>query len=99
MTPTLSADATCVLQNCLALLNKQHYTEANQAFRALQTQLAIENPVAARLVELLWTELLAAQRSTTIWQQICDAERGLTEQMAASHFQLQQNYLRLMQEQ
>jgi hypothetical protein len=99
MTPTLSIDAIGVLRDCLTLLNKEHYTEANQAFRGLQDQLAMDNPVAARLVELLWTELLAAQRSTVIWQQICDAERGLTEQITASHFQLQQNYLRLMQEQ
>lgn len=99
MTPTLSVDAIGALRDCLTLLNKEHYAEASQAFRGVQDQLATDNPIAARLVELLWTELLAAQRSTAIWQQICDAERGLTEQMAASHFQLQQNYLRLMQEQ
>jgi hypothetical protein len=51
------------------------------------------------MIDMLWGELLRARRSAQFWQKTCDVERELTERMAASHFQLQQNYLRLVQEQ
>ncbi|WP_154655044.1 hypothetical protein [Prochlorothrix hollandica] len=47
----------------------------------------------------MWQELMRARRSAILLQKSCDRERGLTDRMAESHVQLQQNYLRLIQEQ
>ncbi|MBE9178094.1 hypothetical protein IQ268_05775 [Oculatella sp. LEGE 06141] len=88
------------LQACIAQAqNLSHHSDANETFAELRDRLASENPQAAELLETLWKELLSARRSALFWQQICDVERDLAEQMAANHVQLQQNYLRLMQEQ
>jgi len=76
-----------------------HHDQANQSFEMLRSQLALDNPEAALLLSQVWKELISARRSAAFWQQICDVERDLTEKMTASHVQLQQNYLRLMQEQ
>ncbi|MEB3273768.1 MAG: hypothetical protein VKJ85_08290 [Prochlorothrix sp.] len=54
---------------------------------------------AAEALALLWQELIRARRSAILWQQSCDLERGLTDRIAESHVQLQQNYMRLIQEQ
>jgi len=60
---------------------------------------AAENPQAADLLEILWNEFVAANRSATFWQQICDVEKELSERMAQTNVQLKQEYLRLIQEQ
>lgn len=88
------------LQNCLELAQElTQHEQANQSFEALRSQLEFDNPEAAVLLSQVWKELISARRSAAFWQQICDVERDLTEKMTASHVQLQQNYLRLMQEQ
>lgn len=75
------------------------YAEANQAFTQLNDQLAVDYPVAAEMLKLLWVEVLSARRSASLWEQLSDIERQFTAEMTASHAQLQQNYLRLVQEQ
>jgi hypothetical protein len=88
------------LQHCLELAQElTHHNQANQSFEALRSQIALDNPEVAILLSQVWRELISAQRSAAFWQQICNVERDLTEKMTASHVQLQQNYLRLMQEQ
>jgi hypothetical protein len=88
------------LQDCLELADDiTQHSEANRAFQELQGNLAVENPLAAELLGLIWKEMLAARRSALFWERSCDIEREMTEQMATSHLQLKQNYLRLMQEQ
>lgn len=86
---------------CLELAHQiEAHDEATQQFQALRDQLACADQTQTQeLLDALWGELLRARRSATFWQKTCDVERELTERMAASHFQLQQNYLRLVQEQ
>lgn len=100
MSESVTETAVHTLQDCLALAGdlRQH-PHANQVFTDLQQRLASENPLAAEMLGLVWQEMMSARRSATFWERICDVEREMTEKMAASHLQLQQNYLRLMQEQ
>lgn len=87
------------LQACLRLAeDPTQHNHARQTFASLMDTLG-ENAPTAEMVHLLWSELLSARRSAAFWQKISDMEKGMTEQLAQSHFQLQQNYLRLMQEQ
>ena len=98
--PQISHQAIDQFQACLSLASDlSRHAEAKQAFTELHSQLAIDNPLAAQMLELAWNEILSAKRSATFWEQISNVERHMTEQMAASHVQLQQNYLRLVQEQ
>jgi hypothetical protein len=100
MTTSTAVSERQNLRDCIALSqNLDNHSAANQAFAQLRDRLLLENPQAVELVEALWQELLAARRSASFWQQICDVERDLAEKMAENHVQLQQNYLRLMQEQ
>lgn len=88
------------LRECLSLAGHvTQHDEANQVFETVQATLKKDNPEAAEVMSLLWNEVLSAHRSAAFWEQLCNVERELTERMAANHFQLQQNYLRLMQEQ
>lgn len=100
MTQTVIANPIVHLQECLSLINELScYIEADQAFTQLNDQIATDHPVAAEMLQLLWAEMLAARRSASFWEQLSDIERRFTEQMTASHTQLQQNYLRLIEEQ
>lgn len=100
MAQTVTADPLIRIQECLSLANDfSRHAEANQAFIDLKDSLAVDHPIAAEMLSLLWHEMLSARRSASFWEQISDIERQLTEQMTASHVQLQQNYLRLVQEQ
>ncbi|MDG2616604.1 hypothetical protein P7L53_10145 [Thermoleptolyngbya sichuanensis XZ-Cy5] len=100
MTYASSDSMTQALAECIALLQDlQTHAAANDAFDQLKAQIAESNPAMANLLEILWREAVAGRRSAAFWQQICDVERDLTENLSANHFQLQQNYLRLMQEQ
>ncbi|BAU40837.1 hypothetical protein [Leptolyngbya sp. O-77] len=100
MTHASSDSMTQALAECIALLQDlQTHAAANDAFDQLKVQIAQVNPAMANLLEMLWREAVAGRRSAAFWQQICDVERDLTENLSANHFQLQQNYLRLMQEQ
>lgn len=88
------------MQECLSLAHDfSRHAEANQAFVSLKDSLAMDHPIAAEMLELLWNEMLSARRSASFWEQLSNIERQLTEQMTESHVQLQQNYLRLVQEQ
>lgn len=92
------------IQRCLSLVSDlSRHPEATQSFVALCNQLTIDQPIDPNLLDellrLLWDEVLSARRSARFWEQISDVERQISEDMAASHLQLQQNYLRLLQEQ
>lgn len=100
MTDASTNPMTQALAACIALLQDlQTHAEADEAFGHLQAQIAETNPAMAELLGMLWREAIAGRRSAAFWQQICNVERDLTESLSANHFQLQQNYLRLMQEQ
>jgi len=93
------------LQACIELTHDlDRHEEAHAQFQTLREW--VESPEgapdpgeAAAALELLWQELIRARRSPILWQQSCDLERGLTDRIAESHVQLQQNYMRLIQEQ
>ncbi|OLP20023.1 hypothetical protein BST81_02535 [Leptolyngbya sp. 'hensonii'] len=88
------------LRHCLALArNLSDHAEALQAFEQLRADVAQHQPEMAGMLQLLWHEVMTARRSAAFWQQLSDVEKEISEQMAANHLQLQQNYLRLMQEQ
>jgi len=74
------------------------HPDAERRFLDLEETLP-DDPPTVEVLETLWREVLAARRSALYWQQVSDVERSLTEKLADNHFQLQQNYLRLMQEQ
>ncbi|NJO43688.1 MAG: hypothetical protein HC769_01745 [Cyanobacteria bacterium CRU_2_1] len=100
MTHSVLTDSIAHIQACLAMANDfSRHTEANQAFIKLKEDLAVDHPVVAEMLSLLWYEMLSARRSASFWEQISNVERQMTEQVAANHIQLQQNYLRLIQEQ
>lgn len=100
MTQHTSSQLLDQLQTCLSLAtNVSQHPEANEVFTELSEQIADRDPITADLVQALWKEVIAARRSAAFWEQISNVERDMTEQMAANHLQLQQNYLRLMQEQ
>lgn len=99
MSQTVAANPIDYLQECLSLANdRSRYPEADQAFTKLKETLATD-PVVSEILAMLWDEVLSARRSATLWEQLSDIERQFTEQMTANHVQLQQNYLRLLQEQ
>ncbi len=71
--------------------------DAERRFLDLEETLTAD-PATAEVLQALWQELVTARRSGAFWQQISDVERTMTERLADSHIQLQQNYLRLVQE-
>jgi len=75
------------------------YDQATEQFEALLGQIEADNPTATPLLRQLWKEFIAGRRSAAFWETMSDAERGLSEKMAASTIQLKQNYMRLIQEQ
>ena len=91
-----------VLQHCLALA-KDPKTEALaiQTYEQLRDRLLLDNTnrQVISLLDVLWNTNLASQRASAMWQHMCHTEQQLTDQMAESHVQLHQNYLRLIQEQ
>jgi hypothetical protein len=100
MPQSTSEYSVVLLQECLILASDiSQHLEANQAFTELQNHLASDNPLAAALLNVLWHEMMAAQRSANFWKQVCNVERNLMEQITESHFQLQRSYLRLVAEQ
>ncbi|NJP08930.1 MAG: hypothetical protein HC866_05120 [Leptolyngbyaceae cyanobacterium RU_5_1] len=72
--------------------------DAKRRFLDLQDSLSID-PAATAVLEALWKEVLVARRSAMYWEHISHAEKGISDRIAKTHVQLQQNYLRLMQEQ
>lgn len=88
-----------LLNECLALTHDiESHPDADRRFLDLEETLTTD-PATGKVLQALWQEVLAARRSAIYWQQISDVERSMTEKLADNHFQLQQNYLRLMQEQ
>lgn len=68
-------------------------------FEPLLTQLQAESPLGAQVSQLLWIEVLRSHRSLSFWQSLGEAESELAKALADQNIRLQQNYLRLMQEQ
>lgn len=73
------------------------HADAKRKFLDLEETFTGEG-VPVELIETLWKEVLAARRAEAFWHQISDVERTMTERITDDHVQLQQNYLRLMQE-
>ncbi len=99
MTHSLTQNQITQLQSCLAL--SRNPTQQDEA-RQIMTQLLSEiepDTAATAIIDALWNELLAARRATAFWEQISDAEKEIGDRLAQDHIRLQQNYLRLMQEQ
>ncbi len=99
MTHALTQNQLAQLQDCFALARNP--TEQDAARQALSTLLSdIElNAATAAVIDALWNELLTARRSTAFWEQISDAEKEMGDRLTQDNIRLQQNYLRLMQEQ
>lgn len=94
---SLSAE---ILAECIELAkNPRAHSEAERTFEEIKDDLMGATPEALQLVDCLWKELLVARRSAAFWEEISNVERSMTERLAADHIQLQQNYLRLVQEQ
>ena len=77
----------------------KNLASATEQFKAILEQVQTESPIAALLLSQLWQEYVSIQRSATFWENMSDAEKGLSEKMAESNVQLQRNYMRLVQEQ
>lgn len=98
MAHPLTPDQLTQLQDCLALARDPAQHDA--ARQSLAQLLSGVDPAAApNIIDALWNELLTARRSTAFWEQISDAEKEMGDRLAQDNIRLQQNYLRLMQEQ
>ena len=74
-------------------------TEATSQFEALLAQVEADSPTGAPLLKLLWDDYFSVLRSAAFWLVMSDAEKDLSDKMSATHIQLKQNYMRLIQEQ
>lgn len=94
----LTPDQTSQLQQCLELARdvNQHQAAITQ-FSQFRDSI-VHDEAAKSLIDTIWAEVLAARRSSAFWQQMSDVEKDVSERLAQNHVQLQQNYLRLMQE-
>ena len=102
ISPAVPTGYEDTLQECLILCQEPKTEElANQKYQQLRDRLLLEsvNTQVLELLDLLWSANLSNQRSAAMWQHMCHTEQQLTDQMAESHVQLHQNYLRLIQEQ
>ena len=96
---SLTPKQTALLQECLSLAQDVTcHADAERLFLDLEAELSADEATREVLTEL-WKNVLAARRSAAFWEQISDVEKNMSEQLASSHLQLRQNYLRLMQEQ
>lgn len=73
--------------------------EAHAVFNELYETVRCDNPELAMMLQMLWRDYVASQRSVAFWQELCQVEKHLSERITENHLQLRQNYLRLMQEQ
>ncbi|MBW4654481.1 MAG: hypothetical protein KME20_15800 [Kaiparowitsia implicata GSE-PSE-MK54-09C] len=95
-----STDLKAALDSCLALArDPRTQADARERFADLLNQLPWGDRPSRQIIDALWQEVITARRSAAFWEQISDVERNMTEQLAENHVQLQQNYLRLVQEQ
>ena len=72
--------------------------QAHAEFNALYEDMSGQNPEMATMLQMLWREYVATQRSAAFWQELCQVEKHLSERITENHLQLRQNYLRLMKE-
>ncbi|MBE9011145.1 hypothetical protein IQ250_13095 [Pseudanabaenaceae cyanobacterium LEGE 13415] len=94
----LTPAQTSQLQQCLELARDLNsHQEAIAQFAQLRDSI-VQDESAKALIDGIWAEVLAARRSSAFWQQMSDVEKDVSERLAQNHVQLQQNYLRLMQE-
>lgn len=99
MPHSLTAKQRDQLRHCLELAqDPAQHDQANAQFLQLLHGIKLA-PATSELLEAVWNEMLAARRSSAFWQEISDVEKEMSDRLAQNHFQLQQNYLRLMQEQ
>lgn len=99
MTHSLSQDQAELLQNCLSLAaNPKSHADAKRQFLDLQGSLNTDT-ATLEVLQKLWQEVLAARRSAAFWEQLSDVEKAMSDGLANDHLRLQQNYLRLVQEQ
>lgn len=99
MTHSLSQNQLAQLKDCLLLAqNPTQQETARQTMAQLLGELA-PDAATAEVIDALWQELLTARRSTAFWEQISDAEKEMGDRLTQDNIRLQQNYLRLMQEQ
>ncbi|PSB28061.1 hypothetical protein [Stenomitos frigidus] len=99
MTHSLTPNQIAQLQDCFSLAqNPMQQDAARQAMTQLLGALEL-NATPAEVIDALWNELLTARRSTAFWEQISDAEKQMGDRLTQDNIRLQQNYLRLMQEQ
>lgn len=99
MTHSLTQNQQTQLQNCLAIARDPAQQKvARQAMTQLLSDLDLTAP-ATDVIDVIWNELLTAQRSNVFWEQISDAEKEMGDRLTQDNIRLQQNYLRLMQEQ
>ncbi|MBW4474141.1 MAG: hypothetical protein KME45_27760 [Stenomitos rutilans HA7619-LM2] len=98
MAHSLTPNQLAQLQDCLVLAHDP--TQHDAARQSLAQLLSEVDPAAApNIIDALWNELLTARRSTAFWEQISDAEKEMGDRLTQDNIRLQQNYLRLMQEQ
>lgn len=94
----LTSAQSSQLQQCLELARDiNQHQEAIAQFAQLRDSI-VQDEAAKSLIDGIWAEVLAARRSSAFWQQMSDVEKDVSERLAQNHVQLQQNYLRLMQE-
>lgn len=99
MTQSLTQHQIARLQDCFTLSrNPTQQEDARQAMAQLLSEIEL-NTAATEMIDVLWNELLTARRSTAFWEQISDAEKEMGDRLTQDNIRLQQNYLRLMQEQ
>jgi uncharacterized membrane-anchored protein YjiN (DUF445 family) len=99
MPHSLTQEQVTLLQSCFSMAQElAQHKDADRAFTNLKESLSAD-PATIEMIEMVWKELLTARRSGAFWQQASDVERSMTESLANNHLQLQQNYLRLVQEQ
>ncbi|MBW4579927.1 MAG: hypothetical protein KME42_10185 [Tildeniella nuda ZEHNDER 1965/U140] len=99
MTHSLTQNQLAQLKDCLALAQNPTQQEAARQTMAQLLSEVSPNTIAAEIIDALWNELLTARRSTAFWEQISDAEKEIGDRLTQDNIRLQQNYLRLMQEQ
>ncbi|HEY9763855.1 MAG TPA: hypothetical protein V6D07_15090 [Trichocoleus sp.] len=75
------------------------HRQAKEQFEELYPVLEAENAEMAEMLRHLWQEYITLQRSAAFWQRLSNAEKDLSDKITEDNIQLQQNYLRLVQEQ
>ena len=95
-----TTDLASRLQSALDLAQSvENHREASRVIQGIVADLEGQSPEAVALFQQLWQAYISSQRSSQFWQQISEAEKNLSDRLSASHVQLKQNYLRLVQEQ